>query len=485
MIPTGLYRPDLAATNPGVSGLHLNVLMTKDALGVAYNPHPSLAALATAVALPSAPRGYATVVTRSGNYQVYVGTASALYRMAADGTHTEIGTGYAVPAGDNWSMTQFGDYVYFSNAFDGLLRYNIESGGAVTAVTGAPKARFIFPLFNTLAALDCDGNNRLQKTSKINDPTVWSGDASNTYQEYVDGEELIAGGQLSSGLAVVLQRNAIQVLRRTRDRSIFTADPLEAQVGAQGAAGVVIARGWAYFVDTDGPQRTNGMVIEAIGRDKVANTFITSLAADALGTVGCAYDPSTHRLLYRYQTVGVDSTTVFQDALSYDITLGEWTPVELATAMLMTISSPGYSLDELDPFGSMETLPYSLDDRVWNGGEPRLAAIDGDLKLGFISGPSLAATIECGPQVAQRSMRITGIRPDTDATTATVQLGVKQAVNGSLTWGTAVSMDEEGFAPVDETGRVYAFRLNVPAGATWTYMRGFDGLEGNPEGGAR
>lgn len=477
MIPVGYYRPDLAGTNPGVSGAVLNVLLTKDALGVSYRPHKSLAPLATAEALPSAPRGHTSVVTRAGNYQVFVGTASALYKVAADGSHDEIGTGYAVPAGDNWSMAQFGDYVYFTNTFDGMLRYNIESGGTVDAVSGAPAARFIFPLFGTMAALDCDGNNRLMKTSKIEDPTVWSGDASNTYQEFVEGEELIAGGELSSGRAVVLQRNAIRVLTRTRDRSIFVADALEAQVGAQGAAGVVIVRGWAYFIDTDGPQRTNGIEVQAIGRDKIARTFIDSLADNALTTVGCAYDPAEHRLLYRYQDTSVASTTVFEHCLSYDIAIGEWTPVEIDTAAIMTVSSPGYSLDELDQFGNMETLPYSLDDRVWKGGEPRIAGFDSDFKMGFISGSNLAATIECGAQSSNRALRITGIVPDTDAGNGTVQLGVRRAINDSFTWGTAVSLDEEGFAPVDETGKGYAFRLNIAAGESWTYMRGFDGMD--------
>jgi hypothetical protein len=482
MIAVGFYRPDLAATNSGVSGAVLNAIIRRDGLGVAYGPHPSLAPLATSDALPAAPKGFGSVVTRNGNYQVYFGTATKLYKLAADGTYTEIGSGYAVPAGDNWSITQFGDYVYFTNTFDGLLRYNIESGGTVDAVVGAPKGRYIFPLFGTMAMLDCDGENRVMKTSKIEDPTVWSGDASNTNQEFIDGEELIAGGELSSGIAVVFQRNAVRVLTRTRDRSIFTADQLAAQIGAQGAAGVVIVQGWAYFVDTDGFQRTNGGTIEPIGKDKVSQTFVAGLASGGLTTVQGAYDPTRNRVIYRYQKSDVVSTTVFEDALTYDIGTGEWVPVEMSTAAIVTISSPGYTLEELDQFGTIDTLPYSLDDRVWKGGEPRLAAIDGDLKLGFISGAAMACTLECGEQVSKVSLRITGIVPDTDAGAATVQLGVKQAINDDFTWGDAVTLDDEGFGPVDEAGKMYAFRLNIPAGATWDFMRGFDGMEASARG---
>ena len=223
MLPSGFYRPDLAESNFGLWLKIRNAGLFRDEVGVAYGPHPGLEVLSSAVALPSAPRGAISVVTRDGIYQNYAGTADKLFKVASDGSWTEIGSGYAVPGGDSWSMAQFGDYVYFTNRTDGVLRYSIEAGGTVDAVSGAPKARVIFLLFNTLAALDCDGNNRLMKTSKINDPTVWSGDASCTYQEFPEGEELIGGGELGQTLAVVLQRNAVRVLARTTDRSIFTS----------------------------------------------------------------------------------------------------------------------------------------------------------------------------------------------------------------------------------------------------------------------
>ena len=480
MIGVGYYRPDLAATNGGVSSNVLNALLIRDELGVAYAPHPSLQPLATATALPSAPRGICSVVTRAGQYQVFFGTADKLYKLASDGTYTQIGSGYAVPSGDNWSITQFGDYVYFSNTFDGLLRYNIETGGTVDAVSGAPKARFIFTLFGTMAALDCDGNNRLLKTSAINNPTIWSGDASNRYQEFADGEELIAGGELSQGLAVIFQRNAVRVLTRTRDRSIFIADQLAVGTGAQGADGVVITRGWAYFIDTDGPHRTNGSGIEDIGQDKVANTFIKSLAANALTSVQGAYDPSNNRIIWRYRKSSTVSSTIFNDALAYHINIGEWVPLSIQTAAIITMSSPGYSLDDLDQFGTLDTLPYPLDSRVWKGGEPRLAAVDADLKFGFVQGTSLECTLQTPEMLGTQREVVTGITPVTDSADALVYLGVKDRVADSMRWKSAVSIRDSGNAPVFGAGKIKTFKAVMAAATTWTFFRGFD----NPRGAA-
>jgi hypothetical protein len=478
MLAIGAYRPDMAETNNGVSLAILNAILMRDELGVAYAPHPSIGTLSTAVALPSAPKGITSVVTRAGGYQAYAGTADKLFKIAADGTYTEIGTGYAVPSGDQWSMAQFGDYIYFTNTFDGLVRYNIETGGAVTPVSGAPKGRIIFPLFNTLCMLDCDGDNKLLKTSKINDPTVWSGDASNRYQFFPDGEELVGGGELSQGLAVIFQRNAIRVLTRTRDRSIFISDQLALGIGAQSPQSIVIVRGWAYFVDTDGFHRTNGGGTEPIGKGKVSRTFIKSLASNALVSVQGAYDPEYNRVLYRYLTSTALDADICEDVLAYHIDEGEWVPIDLDTAALITMSSPGYSLDELDVFGTIDTLPYPLDSRAWKGGEPRLAAVGSDLKFGFVSGASLACTLETGASLGVQRELVNAIRPVTDAATATVQIGVKEAVKDDFTWKAAQTIQPSGLARVRGSGKIKSFRANIPAGATWSFFRGFDSAEG-------
>lgn len=483
MIPIGFWRPDMAEGNSGASLAILNAILFRDEIGVAYGPHPSLSITSMAEALDAAPRGGLTAVNRDGAYINFAGTETKLYRVAADGSRTEIGSGYALPGGENWSMAQFGDFAYFTNRNDGLLRYNIEAPGAVTSVAGAPLARIIFPLFNALAALDCDGNNRLLKTSKINDPTIWTGDESCTYQEFPEGEELIGGGELGTAVAVLVQRNAVRVLRRTSDRSIFTADLLASGVGAQGTEGVTCYKGWCYFMDTDGPQRTNGAAIEPIGRNKIARTMVKSLVAKGVTTVQTAVDPANNRILYRYRKADVVDEAVFRDILAYDIDTGEWVPIEMQTSWLMAMASPGYTLDDLDTFGTLDDLPYSLDDKYWKGGEPQLAAFDAEFRFGIVAGDNLACTLETGSKTEGGAMRIKGCTPLTDAATARVQLGTKTALRDSFAWGDAVLIDEDGFAPVDEAGVYYALRQQIDAGVDWSFMRGFDQILGSRQGG--
>jgi hypothetical protein len=81
--------------------------------------------------------------------------------------------------------------------------------------------------------------------------------------------------------------------------------------------------------------------------------------------------------------------------------------------------------------------------------------------------------------------RVTGVKAIVDTADATVRLGAKQRYQNSLTWGDAVALDVDGFAPVDEAGEVYALRMNVPAGSTWNNAEGFDGVEGTGAGSPR
>src|SRR5690606_29199001 len=116
---------------------------------------------ANAEALPAQPRGIFSFVTASGSYRVIAGTESSLYLMSNSGTWTEIGSGYSLPSGHDWSATQYNGFAVFTNTADGQVAYDLDAGGTFSAVTDAPKARYVFNLFGTLAALDCDGEGRV------------------------------------------------------------------------------------------------------------------------------------------------------------------------------------------------------------------------------------------------------------------------------------------------------------------------------------
>lgn len=472
MLPFGPYRPDMAKTNPGVTDHAVNVNPRRDALGVSYHPRQGLTVPSTADALPAASRGSLAVVTRAGAFKGYFGTVSKLYSLDADYGFTEIGTGYAVPIDENWGRTQYGDRLLVTNSFDGMLQHNIEIGGAVTAISGAPKAAGLFVAFECVFALDCDGDNRLLRNSAPGDYTNWKTRGAGA-QEFADGEALMGGGLLNDGQAVVIQKSAVSLLTAVGGTLIYRKDKIADGVGAETRECIVAAPGAVYFYHSSGFYRVTAAGMEPIGQDKVNLSFAAKLG-QIDGLTG-SYDPKNRQVVWRYAAGGV-SGEVFYNLIAFDIATGEFVEIEQATSDLMRMSSPAYTLEDLDAFGSLDALPFSLDSAVWKGGRPTLAALDESRKFGFFSGANLLASVDTATLTDIKTMLVTWAAPVTDAPDLTLELMVADRLIDSGTWKEPASMTASGRVPLRGRGKVIKMRAEIPASSEWTYLRGIDDL---------
>jgi hypothetical protein len=251
VIGIGPYRPDQSASVPGVSPSVSNVMLLPDEeLGVAYGPLKDLTALSTSTAIAAAPKGTLTAVTKAGIYTLFEMTSSIIYKIGATGVPTSLGTGYNLPSGDKWSSTQFGTKAIFTNKNDGQVVYDIELGGAVSAVSGAPKARVLRRIFDVLFALDCDGDNRLMRNSDY-DYSNWTTGVSG-YQPMPEGTELVGIEEISDGAALVFTRNTIYILTRRSDAQLYNMNVLARNTGAVAPWSIVPAGGAVYFIDANG-----------------------------------------------------------------------------------------------------------------------------------------------------------------------------------------------------------------------------------------
>lgn len=489
MIPIGSLATDIAETNPGVARQAVNVLITRDANGVAHGPHPSLAVAASATALPASPIGGVTVVNNAGLYFAFVGTTTNIYRMSASyelDAGQSVGSGYNVPAGDYWSFARFGAYLHATNTSDGMLKFDVDLDSAFSAVSDAPAARYIFTWANALFALDCDGDNKVMRNSAIGNSTIWDSKGAG-YRTFPTGEELMCGGPLSEDYAIVLQRNSASLLVRRSDGQLFDVKNLANDRGAVNPRAFCLIDGRAFWVDTDGFwEFSPGGGLKNIGLEKINKTFISRIASSGFDTVELAADKVNNRIIARYQRGDVASETIFEDAYAYHYLIGEWAELELTTAALFSMATPGYTLDDITEaaFGDLDELTISLDSRYWSGGEPRLGAINGDLKFGFLDGSPLAATSETTSTDLPASTLVNSVTPKTDAANALVAIGVRDKASDAITWKTGVGIQPSGRCPVRGRGKLISLRQTVAAGETWTYLRGFDHLE-TAKGGPR
>lgn len=462
MLPYGPYRPDVAETNPAMSRHVLNVNPRADSQGVSYHPRRSLQVTTDAMALPAAPRGALAVVQRSGVFKGYFGTASKLYEMDATYQFAEIGTGYTLPTGHSWGMCQYGERLIVTNTFDGMLSWDIENGGSVTAISEAPDARSVFVWAQMVIALDCDDDNRVMRNSAPGSYTNWTTRGAGA-QEFADGEALMGGGVVNDGQAVVIQRGAVQLLTVTGTERIFRIDKFPGEVGAVSPESIVQIPGGVAFMDSSGPQIATAQGVIAIGDNKVARTFVASVGD--ITAVQAAYDPELKQIVWRKS----DS-----ELLVYDLPTKEFVPVEDETSYIIKMSNPALTLEELDDYGTIDTLPYSLDSNAWKGGRPRLAALDADYKFGFFDGAYLAAEMDTATLTDNMTMLVNWLAPVTDDPNVTLTLGVRDRLADAVTYKDPAIQTASGRFAVRGRGKCIVARVNHAAGATWTYDRGIE-----------
>lgn len=122
--------------------------------------------------------------------------------------------------------------------------------------------------------------------------------------------------------------------------------------------------------------------------------------------------------------------------------------------------------------GSLDALPFSLDS-VSTAAVARLSAFDENNKLGFFDGDNIEAIIETSEQDLQGQMiYIDAVRPITDCATAMVSIAGRMNASATSTYTDENGLTDAGDSPQSVETRYAKARVRMPAGATWTYIRG-------------
>jgi hypothetical protein len=150
--PFGPLAPDQGEDTPGA-------LMAADGvipLAEGYGPFPQLSVSGTATApAGGAPRGLISYQKADGAWAVAVATATTIELKQSDDTFSTIDSGLGLTSGDDRSMLRFGTKLLYTDTTQGLRAYDVESGGAASAVSAAGAPRWMFECGNMLFGLDC------------------------------------------------------------------------------------------------------------------------------------------------------------------------------------------------------------------------------------------------------------------------------------------------------------------------------------------
>lgn len=168
LLPLSSFTPD---ANPEEEGCKdMSGFVPTSSLGYGTAPvkvdfgYPALAAECT---------GAASVVDLRGNYALYAGTFSKLYKW--NGVSWIDFSGSAYSAGVDWYFTGYGDHVVTADGSDRLQYVAAQGGVAFADIANSPKAAIVEQVGYHLMAFN-DGSDSIDGwySSKLGDDLTWS-----------------------------------------------------------------------------------------------------------------------------------------------------------------------------------------------------------------------------------------------------------------------------------------------------------------------
>jgi len=475
-------QPDF--NNPGITEA-LNVLpRTQESYG------PLGALSATTDALTNRPQGAGAFRDSDGNVATFAADETDLFKLSGSswGNVSSSAGAYTVAAEESVRFIQYGNRVMaLLGLVDPIQSYVLGSSSAfATLAAAAPRARHGAVIRNHVMVGNTydsgDGNvpNRVWWNA-IDDPTSWptigsaaAAAAQSDYQDLPSGGWVQAIiGAIGGVDGAVFMEKAIYRVQYEGSPTIYGFYEVERDRGTPAPYSVVNVGSIAFYLAEDGFYAFNGTASQPIGAQRVDKTFFADLDQNYYHRIYGAADPINKMVFWIYPGTGNTGGRP-NKGLVYNWELDRWSHFEQDADILFRDLTVSSTLEDLDAFGTMETLEFSLDSRVWTGGKLILSAFDSDKKLARFAGANLAATLDTMELGGGDRVMVTAVRPQSDSSNAnmTVALRYRQTPGGALTTTSAASLDDDGKAHFRVNGRYMRGRLVIASGASWTHAQG-------------
>ena len=410
---------------------------------------------------------------------------------------------YTIASDEFAQFAKFGqDVLVALGHSDPLQTWTLGSSVAFADLGGSPpRSKYItivepgFVLLgNTWDSTDGSVENRVWWSAIDNAadwPTIGSADAA---AKQSDRQDLPTGGKVQAvtgaigGMAgAIFMGRAIYRMQYQGPPTVFGFYEVERDRGALAPYSVVNVGPFGFYLGEEGFYKFDGSGSTPIGSQRVDQTFYNDLDATYLDRVVGAADVSNRMVFWAYP--GAENTSGTPNKIIvYNWAIDRWSIADIETEYLFRSLSEGYTLEELDSFGDLDSLPFSLDSRAWQGGSLVLSGFDTDNKLANFTGTPLAATIET-PEMAiaegAKRVFINGVMPLVDAPPSDLSVRVRyrqgNSPGSSLTSTTTNAIDADGFAHFTRSTRFASAEVDIAAGADWSHAQGVN-YDAHPDG---
>jgi hypothetical protein len=484
VIPFAEWRPDMPDLGQWAREA-MNVIPAEES----YRPLNALSG--TSNALNARAQGAAWFRGTGGATKMFAGDATKLYLLSGttwNDVSRTVGGAYSPGADGQWRFAQYGYNAFAVNGIDNPQKFDLASGTNWVLMGGSPPVGTYITTVRDFVVMGKIGSTpqRVQ-WSPINSPEgTWGSIAATQadFQDLSDGGNVT--GLVGGEYGLIFQEAAVRRMTYEAPPIIFRIDKIANELGCSVPGSVASLIDRAFFLHKAGFYMVQGgQAITPIGRGKVDRTFWAEFDEANLFRCSAAIDPVRSLYIFAYPANGSGGTP--NRLLIYNWVTQKWTHAAVTCELVFGgVSQQSYTLEQLDPFGNLETLPYSLDSSFWTGTLSLLLyAFDATHKSGSFSGSSLEATVETGefnPGNGTRSV-VRSCRPLIDGGSPMIKIGFRETQQGTPAYGLELGLTPAGMAPVYQSGRYFRVRARMPAGSTWSNMLGVDDLDARPSGG--
>jgi hypothetical protein len=423
-------------------------------------------------------QGAAVVIDNTGVVHTFAGDDVALFKLSSgseweDVTRTS-GGDYSAGSGERWQFGFAGGLVIAVTIGDDPQKFLLGSSTNFEALGGTPpQARYITTVRDFVVLGGLDGDELTVHWSGLANPEHWTvGTQSCDTQTFQNGGPVrgLVGGETG----YVFQAEKVQRMTYAPGSEfIFQFDEVEGGRGLAAPYSLVRLGTEAFYLATDGFYKFSlgGGASTPLGVGKWSKWFVDDIKSGSEATVIGGVDPIGRFIVWAYNSSDSVSSELNR-LLIYDWAIDEATIADVSVKAIAQILTQGLTLEGLDAFGDLDTLPFSLDSPVWRGGASLLGMFPADNTMSFLNGAPYEATFEtCDGEQPGRSL-IKAVRPHVDTRDLTIEIAAREAEGDAVAWGTAESMADTGAVPVWASGFLARARVTLAAGATWSKFTG-------------
>ena len=452
----------------------------------AYGPFPDAAVFSSSLTGSGTCVGAVSTSALDGTVYTFLGTDKKLYKTSATGFLDVSRTAtYNVAADGRWRFATFGNTQLAVNGIDPLQVYTLGTSTRyldASASASAPVSTFIDVVRDFVFLGVASPANRVQ-WSQINNALRYT--TSVRFQ--ADFQDLPGSGPIrgltGGDFATILTERSVWRATYQGSPLIFRFDEVAPGIGCLIPGSVARFQNMTFFYSSSGFYAFNGDQCVPIGSERIDQFFREDLNASALYRVWATIDPKNKLYIVLYPSVAGGTTP--NRLLIFNWEVNRWARGTQTAELIFNGATAGFTLEGLDAISSsIDALPFSLDSDVWRGGLTILSGVDtGHRIITFDSGSKDATFITGEAQVVEDGRAfVRAVRPLVQGdsnTTITAQIGGRHRPVDDVTWGTASSMNADGFCPQRNNARYQRVRMDISGG--FTRAKGFD-FDFTPDG---